>query len=347
MAIGTKLRKNNLENKTKELLEKIKELESDRVLVASQISLNEKAIDECQQKDKDYDYIIDIMQKDLDKYKSIVQYDEKGTRISEPEYIGLEEGSSTEDIAKFLKQKWESIKKMQEGVQVVVGKFCGFDLVMENQFMGAIAYAINPNNPKVKYDSRSGIINFDKESTTKNFYINCLENIERRLKGNITNKEVNLESLNKLQNKVLPTWDRDDELKNLYDQKEYLEKKIRSNAEIQDILPVEQKEINGEMYSISIVKDLPTMENALLKDLLGKEDSMKAIYTTTKVVEVLERLEEKGNIEIHTQYYEEERGKQYIRFKIKDADKLYMDFVEFMKAPQEEIQNNMNRQIKH
>ena len=236
---------------------------------------------------------------------------------------------------------------MQEGVQVVVGKFCGFDLVMENQFMGAIAYAINPNNPKVKYDSRSGIINFDKESTTKNFYINCLENIERRLKGNITNKEANLESLNKLQNKVLPTWDRDDELKNLYDQKEYLEKKIRSNAEIQDILPVEQKEINGEMYSISIVKDLPTMENALLKDLLGKEDSMKAIYTTTKVVEVLERLEEKGNIEIHTQYYEEERGKQYIRFKIKDADKLYMDFVEFMKAPQEEIQNNMNRQIKH
>ena len=326
---------------------KIKELESDRVLVASQISLNEKAIDECQQKDKDYDYIIDIMQKDLDKYKSIVQYDEKGTRISEPEYIGLEEGSSTEDIAKFLKQKWESIKKMQEGVQVVVGKFCGFDLVMENQFMGAIAYAINPNNPKVKYDSRSGIINFDKESTTKNFYINCLENIERRLKGNITNKEANLENLNKLQNKVLPTWDRDDELKNLYDQKEYLEKKIRSNAEIQDILPVEQKEINGEMYSISIVKDLPTMENALLKDLLGKEDSMKAIYTTTKVVEVLERLEEKGNIEIHTQYYEEEKGKQYIRFKIKDADKLYIDFVEFMKAPQEEIQNNMNRQIKH
>lgn len=320
------------------LEKKIKELEAEKVFVVTQKNINQQEIKESENRIKELETIIDIIQKDFDKFQNNIQYDEKGTRINKPTYKELDEEASDEEIQKFLKEKWEIVSKMQENISVEIGELYGFKLYMKNGFWDIVGFVQNPENPQISYMSRAGKINFEGENTAKNFYINCLGDIERRLKSNLKEKEGILEKLEQAKTKILPKWEKDEILSKLYEEKEFLDQKIRSNSNNQEVLPYEIKVIDGVSHTIPIVRDLETLENALLKDLIGKEKVNNSIYTAPEVVDILDKLEETETISIKTQYFDEEKGKEYVKFVISDADALYCKYRDLIKNKQ--LSNN-------
>lgn len=328
---------------------KIKELELEKTFFQNQKTSLENTIEDCMKRDKELDVVIGIMKQDVTMYENNIQYDEKGSKVNNAVYIGLGEKPSNEEITKYLKNEWELIRRTEEGYSKVVGTLCGFDLVMENRFMGAVAYARNPNNPRVSYDSTKGVINFDGDKTAQNYYMNCLTNIERRYKYNQEEKKANIEKLKYLRDKTVSKFEKEDELISLYKEKEILDEQIKSNNSAEIRLPTVQKTIEGEEKTIPMINSIKEMERALLYDMLGEEDKMKAILTNDGVLRVLEKLEEKEIVEIQTNYYDEYHKKQYIRFKYQDGDDCYIHFSQEMKQEQvlvlEKNKNNIMNKI--
>lgn len=308
---------------------RIKELEQEKSFVMSEVEVAQSKINASNKRIEELNTIISYCQRDLEKYKSNVQFDEKGTRINKPNYYDLSEIDSQDDdkVFEFLKLQMELISKKSSFDIIPIGEMYGFELVGKNNFMSGVTFVIrNKENPNVSYDITGGKMNKNDKNLAISYFIRCFDAIQRKIDGNVKNIDKEKAIVVENEKKLAFTFDKDDELEELKRYGIELEDRLKDKQKEEFTLPYRIIEKNR----IYIVEGLDVFEKALEEDFIGSDeiDKRNNLFVSDDICKLMEQLAENPNstLDIFYNVKDDETGLNLLGFTLDNYDKMYSEY---------------------
>lgn len=311
---------------------KVKELEQERQYILSEVGSAKNTMKKAEERKKELEIIESYIKKDLECYKSNVQYDEKGNRINRPTYFGLSpaDNEDNEKILVFLQKKKEDIGRMKSGDFMVIGEMYGFELIGINDWYSGVTFSIrNKDNPKTKYNITEGKINMKDKALAATYFVRCFDAIQRRMDANQKNIDKEEALINDSYKKTLYTFDKEKELEEAKAQSEVLDKKLRQRKDDTFSLPTE----TIDKQSVYIIDNIETFEKALENDLIGRYEYNNHLIVDDTTREAIERLNDNVNSTLEILYNQEyfgynngEKKMNLITFSVMDNDRMFVEY---------------------
>lgn len=337
---------NTLLEKTK-IDKKIKELEQEKNFIAGEVYSAKNEIKKATKRIEELDVIIDHCQKDLETANSNIQYDEKTKkRINNPNYVSLAPDASAEEIKKYFMDINMKVKEKDKDYTHKIGEMYGFTLYAVNTFWEGVKFYMTrtDGDGKTKYEYNSGRPNFDTETGAKNYFISCFNSIAKRLESNERLVKSLSDDLKRFELKQELKFDQDDLLDELRGQREKLEYKLKNRTQQDEFESKAALNYEGVMDKFYVFRNLKSLDKGFLLDKVGMDYSTGSAFFSKECLEILEKVAEKGNIEIYGKIEDVESNLYLATYHLKDSFLLYADLDKEIKEKQNQNQNKEQKE---
>lgn len=186
--------------------------------------------------------ILQKLEKDCTIFNQNVRYDKEGSKINNPQLIGVK-ATSTEEIGQHIIDIYKNWKPAANGPpEQKLGSMYGFDLYIRmressTEREGKITYSSTPDLYAIsgedgyKYTYNYGAPNLDSDKLSARYFLNCLNRIQplfEKYAETVNKQEKKLKELSALIDRPFV---REAELKGLKEEHKLLEKKIEQSLQ--------------------------------------------------------------------------------------------------------------------
>ena len=322
-------------------------MEQEKNFIAGEVYSAKNEIKKATKRIEELDVIIDHCQKDLETANSNIQYDEKTKkRINNPNYVSLAPDASAEEIKKYFMDINMKVKEKDKDYTHKIGEMYGFTLYAVNTFWEGVKFYMTrtDGDGKTKYEYNSGRPNFDTETGAKNYFISCFNSIAKRLESNERLVKSLSDDLKRFELKQELKFDQDDLLDELRGQREKLEYKLKNRTQQDEFESKAALNYEGVMDKFYVFRNLKSLDKGFLLDKVGMDYSTGSAFFSKECLEILEKVAEKGNIEIYGKIEDVESNLYLATYHLKDSFLLYADLDKEIKEKQNQNQNKEQKE---
>lgn len=326
----------------------IKEIEQEKLFVLSQNRENTNKISQSEKKIRELTSAKELFIRDLALYNSKVVIDEDGKRVNKPDYLDLTDDATPEQIYSYFIKLVDKSSSMSKYENKVVAKMFGFELIATNDLWNGVQFKIT--NPKYEkgttYAINNGKINLESVSACTSYFVRCFDMIDKRLKGSEQNIQQELEKLEVYKLNATKTFDKDEILSSLYQEKENLQETITANQN-RDLIEFKIRvlSVDGEDREFKVLNNIAELNYGILNESFGREHSEIGIFATPDLADIFNEIAdmESSSIKIFNQNPVNEH--EFLKFKISDYDSFYTQFDKVEKKITFSLYDDFNEQI--